>query len=361
MALLLCALPVLLALALLAWLVARLVLSGPDLGAFEQPRAHYFDGADDTAAARAVRARVAALRRITAQAPLLRRLAVTRQAWEELFREPAPGTRFIPVSNVAVVGEWVLAPGADGLRRTLYLHGGAYAVGSPRSHRPLTVALSRLTSSAVLALDYRLLPEYSRRAGIEDCRDAWRWLLDHGPQGSASAVRLFLAGDSAGGNLALSLAAWIRDAGLRAPDAVAALSPQTDCTMASPSLRTNLATDPMLGPSFRPLLRLPRSLLLWLLWLQYRINPRDPVVSPVFGDLAGLPPTLLQASASEMLLDDAQRYAARAQAAGSPVTLQIWAHRVHVWQLFQAELPEARRALQEVARFFDASTESREV
>lgn len=358
MALSLCLLSVLVAL-LLAWLVARLVLSGPVLDACDQPQVQYFDGADDTAGARAVRARVAALRRTTAKAPLRRRLAVTRQAWEDLFHEPAHEVRFVPVSNASVVGEWVLAPGADALRRTLYLHGGAYAVGSPRSHRPLTVALSRLTGGAVLALDYRLLPEHRRRDGIEDCRDAWRWLLDHGPQGSAGAVRLFLAGDSAGGNLALSLAAWIRDAGLRAPDAVAVLSPQTDCTMASPSLRANLSTDPVLGPSFRPLLRLPRSLLLWLLWLQYRINPRDPAVSPVFGELSGLPPTLLQVSASEMLVDDARRYAARAQAAGSPVTLQIWVHRVHVWQLFQAELPEARRALQEVARFFEESAAPR--
>ena len=188
-------------------------------------------------------------------------------------------------------------------------------------------------------------------AGIEDCRSAYRWMLDNGPQGPQAARVVFVAGDSAGGNLTLSLIAWVRDEGLREPDAAVALSPATDSTSASPSLKSNLATDPMLGPLFAPLAKVPRSMLLLFGWMQNRINPRDPLISPVYGDLSRLPPLLVQASESEMLLDDARRYVNRARAAGSPARLQTWDHMVHVWQIFNPELPEAHQALEEIRKF----------
>jgi acetyl esterase/lipase len=254
-----------------------------------------------------------------------------------------------------VRAEWVLAPGSDPARRTLYIHGGAFMMGSPRSHRTLTSQFSRLTGGAVLAIDYRLMPEHPRRAGIEDCRTAYRWMLEHGPGGAALAQVVFVAGDSAGGNLTLSLIAWARDTGLRAPDAAAALSPLTDATLASPSLRANVHSDAMLGPLFGKLARIPRWVMLWMGWLQTRINPCDPVVSPLRGDLSRLPPVLLQASEVEMLFDDSRRYANRARAAGSAVRLQYWNHMVHVWQIFNPELPEAREALAEIGRFLNAA------
>jgi epsilon-lactone hydrolase len=195
------------------------------------------------------------------------------------------------------------------------------------------------------------MPEHPRCAGIEDCRRAYRWLLANGPGGTAAASKVWIAGDSAGGNLALSLIAWVRDSGLRAPDAAVAFSPTTDATLASPSLRARAKTDAMLGPVLAPLLWVPRSALLWATWLYTRINPRDPVVSPVYGDLSRLPPVLVQVSSAEMLHDDARRYVNRAVAAGSPVQLQTWAHMVHVWQIFHPELPEGRAALEEVGRF----------
>ena len=167
---------------------------------------------------------------------------------------------------------------------------------------------------------------------------------------------MFVAGDSAGGNLTLSLIAWVRDQGLRAPDAAVALSPATDATLGSPSMRTNVATDPMLGPMLGSLARVPRVVLLWFGWLGMRIVPCDPRVSPVHGDLSGLPPTLVQASDAEMLRDDARRYVNRAVAAGSPATLQLWPHMVHVWQLFHPELAQGREALEEIGRFLRAHT-----
>ncbi len=176
-------------------------------------------------------------------------------------------------------------------------------------------------------------------------------MLEHGPADTQAAQSVFVAGESAGGNLALSLVAWLRDQGLRAPDAAVALSPVTDCTLASPSLRANVRTDVMLGPTFGPLVRLPQWMLLWIGYLQTRINPSDPVVSPVRGDLSNLPPILVQACEAEMLFDDSCRYANRARAAGSPVRLQSWSHGVHAWQIFNPELTQARDSLEEIGRF----------
>ena len=115
--------------------------------------------------------------------------------------------------------------------------------------------------------------------------------------------------------------------------------------------KRNLHSDAMLGPLFGVLTKVPRAVLLWFGWLQNRINPRDPLLSPVYGDLSRLPPVLVQASEVEMLLDDARRYVNRARAAGSPARLQTWNHMLHVWQIFTPDLTEARQAFDEVGKF----------
>jgi acetyl esterase/lipase len=212
--------------------------------------------------------------------------------------------------------------------------------------------MSAKARAAVLSIDYRLMPEHRRRDGILDCRSAYRWILENGPDGERGAPSaLFVAGDSAGGNLTLMLTAWARDAGLRAVDGAVALSPATDGTMSSPSIARNLATDAMLGPMFGRIARVPRAVLLLFTWLSNRINPSDPLVSPLFGDLSRLPPTLIHASETEMLVDDARRYANKARAAGSDVTLQTWHGMVHVWQIFVATLPEAQQAFEQIGAF----------
>lgn len=271
------------------------------------------------------------------------------------------GATFVPVDCDGIPAEWVLAPGVDPARRTLYLHGGGFVVGSARSHRTLTSAFSRLTGGAVLAIDYRLMPEHPRSAGLEDSRRAWRWMLEHGPQGAddrTPAQQAVVAGDSAGGNLALALIAWLRDRGGRQADAAVAISPLTDSCLASPSLRRLRDRDVMLGPMLGRMMRLSDRLLIGMTWAYTRIDPRGPTLSPLRGDLANLPPTLLLASEAEMLLDDARRYTARARAAGSPVQLATWAHPVHAWPIFHPELPEAREALAEVGRFLQSLRES---
>jgi epsilon-lactone hydrolase len=339
-----------------AWAVARWHLHGADLSAFDTPVGERFSRSElPSDEARAVVASLGGIRQLLQGTPMREHTAVLRKYMDEVFADRSLDARFVPVDAGGVPAEWVLAPGADPARRTLYIHGGAFIMGSPRSHRTLTTSFSAMTGGAVLAVDYRLMPEHPRRAGIEDCRSAYRWLLANGPDGAAPAQAVFVAGDSAGGNLTLSLIAWARDAGLRAPDAVAALSPLTEATLASPSMRANVHSDAMLGPLFGKLARVPRWVMLWVGWLQTRINPSDPVISPLRGDLSRLPPVLLQVSEVEMLFDDSLRYANRAQAAGSPVRLQRWNHMVHVWQIFNPELTEAREALAEIGKFLNAA------
>jgi len=352
----------LLGVALLVWAVARFHLRGEDLSAFDRPAATPFSrGPQPGPEIAAVLQSMAVVPPLLQAAPLRQRKFVLRKYVDEAFADRVLDATFVPVDAGGVPAEWVLAPGADPRRRLLYIHGGAFIFGSPRSHRTLTSRFSALSGAAVLAIDYRLMPEHPRRAGIEDCRRAWQWLVGHGPDGAAPADALFVAGDSAGGNLTLSLLNWARDAGQRRPDAAVALSPLTDSTMASPSMRAHVHSDAMLGPLFGAMARVPQALLLWMGWLQNRINPCDPVVSPLRADLAGLPPVLVQASAIEMLRDDAQRYVNKARAAGSPAELQLWDHMVHVWQIFNPELPEAEQALERIGHFLEAAAPRRQV
>ena len=338
------------------WGVAAFHLRGAELSGFDRPTGEHFSSGDTPGAEiQAVIASLGGMTQVLRGVPLRQRNAVLRKYMDQLFADRQLNVRTLPVDCGGVPGEWVMAPGADAQRRTLYIHGGGFIMGSPKSHRTLTAQFSELTGGAVLAVDYRLMPEHPRRAGIEDCRSAYRWMLAHGPEGAAPASAVFVAGDSAGGNLTLSLINWVRDEGLRAPDAAVALSPLTDATLSSPSMRGNVSTDPMLGPLFGPMARVPQVLLLWSGWLQTRIKPNDPVISPLRADLSRLPPVLVQASPLEMLFDDSRRYVNRAQAAGSPVKLQTWNHMVHVWQIFNPELSEAREALAEIGKFLNAA------
>ncbi len=259
-----------------------------------------------------------------------------------------------PVNANGVKAEWVVAPNADPNRRLLYIHGGGYMIGSPKSHRLITSRLSEISNSAVLAIDYRLMPENSRLAGIEDCRTAYLWVLQNGPNGRSNVDTLIIAGDSSGGNLALATIAWARDSSQRAADAVIALSPQTDLTLASPSLVKNIDTDIMQGASFGPIVKAPKVFSLGFSFLMHKINPNNPIVSPLLGDLSKLPPTLLQASEAEMFLDDAVRYVNKANAHGSIAILQTWPFVMHVWHAFQ--VPEADEAFAEIENFLAKHT-----
>ena len=345
----------LLALLALLWVLGVFYLRGPDLSAFDKA-APPVDASKPAPSAEhaAVVASLGTVSQKLKSTPRRQHLALLRDYIDNVFSLDEADFQFIPVDAAGVKAEWVLAPNVDTSRRLLYIHGGAYTMGSPKSHRRLTSKFSEVANAAVLSIDYRLMPEHPRMAGIEDSRAAYRWLIENGPDGVSTASALFVAGDSAGGNLTLSLIAWVRDQGLRAPNAAVALSPATDGSLGSPSLKGNLATDPMLGPLFKSLTKIPRTGLLWGGWIANRVRPCDPVVSPVFGDLSRLPPLLVHASEAEMLLDDSRRYVNKAIAAGSPVTLQTWQHMVHVWQIYHPELPEGREAMEEIGKFLRA-------
>lgn len=280
-------------------------------------------------------------------------LRFTREFMERIPEGKTFNCRFEPVEAAGVPAEWVIAPGVDPARRVLYIHGGAFIAGSPNSHRTVTSRYSEIARAAVLAIDYRLMPENPRLDCIADCRAAYRWILDNGPEGPGVASRIYISGDSAGGNLSLGLSQWIRDQKLRGPDAVIALSPLTDSTYSSPSIRRNLLTDKMLGPLFGGLLKIPRPILAWIFTLENRMRPSNPLVSPVHGNLAGLPPTLIQVSQAEMLLDDARRYVNKARSSGTPARIQVWPGLLHVWHIFHPEVPEARDAFDRIGAYLE--------
>lgn len=251
----------------------------------------------------------------------------------------------------SIPGEWTLVDGADPGRRILYLHGGAFMVGSAISHRAITYNLAKRTQAAVFSPDYRLMPEHSRQDITDDVQAAYDWILNNGPHGPRKAQRIAIGGDSAGASLALALLAWVRDTKRRAANAAFVFSAPVDTTFQSPSLRENYKTDLMLQSFASSFLKIPRSARLWLCWKILGLSPAHPSVSPIMGSLNKLPPLLMQVSRHEMLFDDSVRYAEKSTRAGNDVTLQSWSHVPHVFQIFDKMLPEASRALDEVAAF----------
>jgi acetyl esterase/lipase len=195
----------------------------------------------------------------------------------------------------------------------------------------------------VLAIDYRLAPEHPFPAGLDDCEAAWMWLGANGPDGTAAARVRHLAGDSAGANLALALLLRLKEEGGRLPHAVATLGAATDLTASSPSMKTRADLDPELKED-------------GVRFLAAVYTGRDgdiahPHVSPLMGDLSGLPPILMHVGDWEILLDDTLRFADKARQAGSPVTARVWPQMIHVFEVFAHMLPEARQSLGDVAAF----------
>jgi monoterpene epsilon-lactone hydrolase len=252
------------------------------------------------------------------------------------------------VDAAGVPCEWLLAKGSDPDARLLYIHGGGWTAGGLDSHRPLSARLSAATGCAVLAVDYRLAPEHPFPAGLDDCLASYAWLRANGPPGAAPARRVFVAGDSAGGNLTLALLLALKQRGLPLPDAAVPISPSTDFTGSGESWRTRAAADPILtmGPEG---IRLVATI-----YLQGRALAEDPLASPLFGDFTGLPPLLFHVGDAEVLLDDSVRAAEKAKEAGVDVTLEVWPEMPHVWHAFAPYLPEATQAIERIGAFVRA-------
>ncbi|SFH67099.1 alpha/beta hydrolase [Albimonas pacifica] len=250
----------------------------------------------------------------------------------------APPSR--PVEVAGMPGAW-FGPEPDpasGQGAILYIHGGGYQVGSIRSHRGLMHRLATAAGLPLLAFDYRLAPEHRHPAALDDCLAAWRWLL---AQGHAPG-RVALAGDSAGAALALATMLRAKREGEALPGAAALLSPWLDLEATGESLVTRAGLDPMT----------PREKLLAMarIYLGRGGDPRDPLASPIHGDFAGLPPTVVHVGDHEAILSDSETFAARARAAGVEVTLEVWPEMIHHFQIFP-ELPEAGRSLARIGAF----------
>jgi acetyl esterase/lipase len=238
-----------------------------------------------------------------------------------------------------VPGEWVIAPGAPTRATLLYLHGGGYFACSPRTHRAATSAFA-LAGLRTYAPDYRLAPEHPFPAALEDALAVYRALI-----GRHDARGLVVAGDSAGGGLAVALLLRLREEGLPSPAAAALFSPFVDLAATGDSARRNGARCAMFtGEVF------PRA----AHWYVGERDPRMPLASPLYADLHGLPPLLIHVGEDETLLDDSRRLAERARAAGVDVAIKEWPRVPHVWQLFHRFVPEGRASLNEAGEFLVA-------
>ncbi|PDT00337.1 esterase [Rhizobium chutanense] len=225
-----------------------------------------------------------------------------------------------------------------GERVILYIHGGGFSGGSIRTHSLLAGSLAKAASSDVLLIEYRLTPEYTYPAQINDALTAYRWLLDNGYR----SENVVVAGDGAGGNIAIETVLRQKQAAKPLPAAVIALSPITDLAATGGSMTANADSDPLIGRAAIETLRKA--------YLGNR-SPTDPQASPLYADMTGFPPLLLQVGSGEALLDDTLRLADKARQAGVDVTTEIWPGMPHQWQLFPSLLDDADRASQNIAEF----------
>jgi epsilon-lactone hydrolase len=277
---------------------------------------------------------IAELRDIIASRPRATEIAQMRldsDARGKAFGLPADVT-VEPVTANGVPAEWTSTPGADPDKAILYLHGGGYVICSLDSHRHLVAEAGRAAGTRTLAIDYRLAPEHPFPAPVEDTVAAYRYLLDRG----LKPKRIALAGDSAGGGLVVGALLAIREAGLPLPACGWCISPWVDMEALGQSFTDRAETDPTVQ---RATIQMMAQMYLG------GANPRHPHAAPLYGDLRGLPPLLIQVGSVETLLDDSISLARKAGTADVPVELQIWPEMIHIWHIFFPMLSAGRRAI----------------
>jgi monoterpene epsilon-lactone hydrolase len=240
------------------------------------------------------------------------------------------------LGGVAV--EWITPRAAHSTNIFVHLHGGGYVLGDPVGSRPFTTDLARRLACRVVSIDYRLAPENPFPAAVTDALMAYQALLVQGQAPDTIAV----GGESAGGGLALALLLAAKKAGLPMPASAALVSPWVDLRCSAASFDSLAAVDPLL--TRRSLKEMADAYL-------GGTDPVSPLASPLFGDLAGLPPLLIHVGSEEVLLDDSRRLADLAAALGVPTTLAVWPQMIHVWHMFHPMLPEGAAAMGELAAF----------
>ena len=268
----------------------------------------------------------------------------SRDGFERLAALVGGGTEasVTEVDANGVAGEMVRAHGANGQVVTLYLHGGGYVIGSPATHREFARRLSKETGGGVLTIDYRLAPEDPFPAPIEDAVSAYRWLLDQGYEPGA----LSIGGDSAGGGLTAATLVSLRDQGIPLPSCGVCLSPWVDMEGIGESMSSRAGVDPMVQKE---------GLVAMAGVYLGGADPRSPLAAPMYANLSGLPPLLIQVGTRETLYDDATRLAYLAAQAEVAVTFEPWAEMIHVWHLFAPLLDEGQQAIERIGEFIRAS------
>jgi monoterpene epsilon-lactone hydrolase len=252
---------------------------------------------------------------------------------------PAPaGVSSKPADVGGIAGEWTTAPGAGEEQTIYWLHGGGYCIGSINTHRALVAGISAASGARVLAIDYRLAPEHPFPAAVEDAVSGYLWLLSTG----VDPAQVIIGGDSAGGGLAIATLVALKESGKPLPAAAVCISPWTDMTMAGESLASKAEADPMITND-----GITRARDAYV----SASDPREPLASPIYADLAGLPPLLIQVGENEVLLSDSTRLAERAEAAGVDTTLEVWPDMIHVWHFFAAMLPEGQQAIERIGEW----------
>jgi acetyl esterase/lipase len=251
----------------------------------------------------------------------------------------AEDVKLEPRDISGLAGEWSIVPDSDASRVLMFFHGGGYCSGSILSHRRMVTEAGRAAKIRTLAVAYRLAPEYPFPAAYDDALTAWRFLRNEGIPASQIAI----GGDSAGAGLATALISRLRDAHEELPACAWVVSPWTDLTMSGSTLATKDAVDPIIHKPY--LNELADA------YVPPGMDRKDPGLSPLYADLKSFPPILIQIGSAETLLDDAIRFASAAGAADVPVTLEIWAHMIHAWPLWNAHLEPGRRALASAGAF----------
>ena len=251
----------------------------------------------------------------------------------------ADDVRVEPVDLGGIPGEWSTTPGSDASKVLVFFHGGGFCSGSILSHRRLVTEAGRKAGRRTLAVGYRLAPEHPFPAAFADALTAWRFLREQG----IAAKDIAIGGDSAGGGLAVVLMNHLRDARSELPACAWLVSPWTDLAMTGSTLATKEAVDPLIHEGY--LRELAEA------YVPKSMDRTDPRVSPLYSNLAGLPPMLIQVGSDETLLADATRLAAAAGAAAVAVTLEIWPHMIHAWPVWNARLAPGREALARAGAF----------
>jgi len=244
-----------------------------------------------------------------------------------------------PLAADGVAGEFSIVPGSDASKVLLFFHGGGYCSGSLVSHRRMVTEAGRACGARTLAIAYRLAPENPFPAALDDALGAWRFLRNSG----VDAQKIVVGGDSAGGGLTLALLQHLRDAGEELPACAWIVSPWTDLTLSGATLLSKDSADPIIHKPY--LEELAQA------YVPFGMDRKDPRLSPLFANLRGLPPLLIQVGSEETLLDDAVRFAGAAGAAQVAANLEIWPQMIHAWPMWNAHLQAGRDALSHAGAF----------